>query len=247
VVGIDFKSSFTRMPHGKLLKLITKGIADGSRRKLIKQRRRVGIWAQGQVVPTKIGVPQGSPISPLYSNISLNLLAQLWHRRGDLAKLGATLHRYAEEALLVWRKSARPALAALEAIATRMDLTLNRDKRREPRLTDGCDFRGIEFVKRQRPTCGKHPISLFPAKSAQQTMCNKLKYLTSRRAPLSPPEFVAKVNPLVTGGSHYFRHPTARQAFRALPRFVTIPFGRSLTQSSQGRGCGWKRSPHSKL
>lgn len=82
VVEIDFKSYFTSIPHGKLMKLITKRIADGSMLRLIKQTLKVGIWKQGQVVPTKIGVPQGSPISPLYSNIYLNLLAQLWHSRG---------------------------------------------------------------------------------------------------------------------------------------------------------------------
>jgi RNA-directed DNA polymerase len=69
VVEIDFQSYFTSIPHGKLMKLITKRIADGSMLKLIKQTLKVGIWDTGQVKPTKIGVPQGSPISPLYSNI----------------------------------------------------------------------------------------------------------------------------------------------------------------------------------
>ena len=80
--------------------LITKRIADGSLLKLIKQTLKVGVYEQGQVVPTKVGVPQGSPISPLYSNIDLNLLDQLWHSRGYPAKLGATLHRYADDAIL---------------------------------------------------------------------------------------------------------------------------------------------------
>jgi RNA-directed DNA polymerase len=247
VVEIDFKSYFTSIPHGKLLKLITKRIADGSMLKLIKQTLRVGIWDKGQVIPTKIGVPQGSPISPLYSNIYLNLLDQLWHSREYPAKLGATLHRYADDALLVCRKSAQPALAAFEAIAKRMDLTLNRDKTRETRLADGFDFLGFQFVKRKSPTSGKNTIYLFPAKSAQQTIRNKLKYLTSRRAPISPQEFVAKVNPLVTGWVNYFRHTNASQAFRGLQRFVNIRFRRYLTQRSKGRGFGWKRYPNRKL
>src|SRR5262249_54497990 len=104
VVEIDFKSYFTSIPHGKLMKLITKRIADGSMLKLIKQTLKVGIWDKGQVKPTKIGVPQGSPISPLYSNVYLNLLDQLWHSRGYPVKLGATLHRYADDALLVCRQ-----------------------------------------------------------------------------------------------------------------------------------------------
>jgi len=199
VVEIDFQSYFTSIPHGKLMKLITKRIADGSMLKLIKQTLKVGIWDKGQVKPTKIGVPQGSPISPLYSNIYLNLLDQLWHSRKYPAKLGATLHRYADDALLVCRKSAKPALAAFAAIAKRMDLTLNRDKTRETRLTEGFDFLGVGFVKRRSPTTGKPAIYLSPAKSAQQVIRDKLKSRTSRRAPISPQDFVALVNPLMMG------------------------------------------------
>lgn len=244
---IDFKSDFTSMPHGQLRKLITKRIADGSRLKLSKQTLKVGVWKQGQVVPTKIGVPQGSPLSPVYRNIYLNLLDQLWHSRGYPAKRGATLPRYAEDALLVCRQRARPARAAFAALATRRDLTLNRDKTREPRVTAGFDFRGVQFVNRKSPPSGKNPLSRLPAKSAQQTSRNKLKSLTARRAPISPQECVAKVNPLRTGGVNYFRHTNASPAFRGLPRFVNIRFRRYLTQRRKGRGCGWQRSPNRKL
>ena len=88
--------------------------------KIIKQTLTVGIRHEGRVEPTTVGVPQGSPISPLYSNIFLNLLDQVWHKRGYPEKLGASLHRYADDAILVCRKSAEQALAAFEAIARRM-------------------------------------------------------------------------------------------------------------------------------
>jgi retron-type reverse transcriptase len=61
-----------------------------------------------------MGVPQGSPISPLYSNIYLNLHDRVWHSRGYPEKLGATLHRYADDVILVCRKSAAQALEAFE-------------------------------------------------------------------------------------------------------------------------------------
>jgi len=163
VVEIDFEAYFTSIPHRKLMTLITKRIADGSLLQLIQQTLKVGVYKHGQVVPTKVGVPQGSPISPLYSNISLNLLDQLWHRRSYPAKLGAPLHRYADDAILVCRRSPQSARAAFEAIAKRMDLTLNRDKTRVTRVTDGFDFIGLHFVKRKSLSSGKNTIYLFPA------------------------------------------------------------------------------------
>jgi RNA-directed DNA polymerase len=247
VVEIDFKAYFTSIPHRKLMTLITKRIADGSLLQLIQQTLKVGVYKHGQVVPTKVGVPQGSPISPLYSNISLNLLDQLWHRRSYPAKLGAPLHRYADDAILVCRRSPQSARAAFEAIAKRMDLTLNRDKTRVTRVTDGFDFIGLHFVKRKSLSSGKNTIYLFPAKSAQQKIRNRLKYLTSRRAPINPKECVAMVNPIVTGWTNYFRHTNASQAFRGLQRFVNIRFRRYLPQRSKGRGFGWQRFPNSKL
>lgn len=246
VVEIDVQAYFTSIPHRKLLTLLAKRIADGSMLKLIKQTLKVGVQRHGQVVPTTVGVPQGSPISPLYSNIDLNLLDQLWHQRGYPAKLGATLHRYADDALLVCRRSPQPALAAFEAIAKRMDLTLNRDKTHVTRLTAGFDFVGFQFVKRKSPRSGKNTIYLFPAKSAQQKIRNRLKYLTSRRAPISPQECVDLVNPVMTGWVNSFRHTNARHAFRELQRFVNIRFRRYLTQRRKGRGFGWKRFPNSK-
>src|SRR6266851_5137060 len=67
VVEIDFQSYFTTISHDKLLKLIRRRVVDGSMLRIIKQSLTVGIAYQGEVEPTRVGVPQGSPISPLYS------------------------------------------------------------------------------------------------------------------------------------------------------------------------------------
>src|SRR6202008_395301 len=97
VVEIDFRNYFTTIPHDKLMILIKQRVVDGGMLRLIKQSLTVEVAYQGKMEPTAVGVPQGSPISPLYSNIYLNLLDQVWHRRGHPEKLGATLHRYADD------------------------------------------------------------------------------------------------------------------------------------------------------
>jgi RNA-directed DNA polymerase len=247
VVESDFQASVTSIPHRQLMILIAKRIADGSLLKLIKQTLQVGVRAKGQGVPTKVGVPQGSPISPLSSHISLNLRDQLWHSRGSPEKLGAPLHRYADDAMLVCRRSPQPVLAAFEAIATRLARSINRDKTHGTRVTDGFDCIGCNVVKRKSPRSGTNTIDIFPAKSAQQQMRNRLKDRTSRRAPISPKACVEMVHPIVTGWANYGRHTNASPAFRGLQRFVHIRFRRYVPQRSTGRGFGWKRFPHSKL
>jgi group II intron reverse transcriptase/maturase len=247
VVEIDFSSYFTTIPHDKLLTLIGQRVADGSMLRIIKQSLKVGELYQGQVTPTSVGVPQGSPISPLYSNIYLNLLDQLWHKRGYPEKLGASLHRYADDAILVCRKSAYPALQAFEAIARRMGLKLNSEKTRITKLTEGFNFIGFTFVKRRSPNTGKNVIYIFPSKASQRSIRRRIKYFTKRRAPVSPDEFVAQINVAVRGWVNYYRHTNASDAFRRLQRFINIRFRRYLTYRSKGRGFGWKKLPNKKL
>ncbi|BBE09235.1 Putative prophage LambdaSa1, reverse transcriptase/maturase family protein [Mycoavidus cysteinexigens] len=247
VVEVDLKAYFTSIPHEKLLKLIGRRIVDGSMLKLIKQTLKVGVMKAGGVEPTEVGVPQGSPIAPLYSNIYLNVIDQAWHTKGYPEKFGATLHRYCDDAILVCRKDAKPALEAFAEMAEELDLTLNREKTRITKLTDGFDFIGFNFVKRKSPKSGKNTIYVFPAKHTQQAIRNRLKFVTSRRAPIKPKDFLALIKPIVLGWVNYFRHTNANEAFRRLQRFIKTRFRRYLTHRSKGRGFGWQRYPNSKL
>jgi len=247
VVEIDFRSYFTTIPHDKLIILIQQRVVDGSLLRLIKQSLTVGAAYEGKVEPTKVGVPQGSPISPLYSNIYLNLLDQVWHGRGYPEKLGASLHRYADDAILVCRQSATQALQAFEAIASRMGLTINPEKTRITKLIAGFDFIGFQFVKRRSPKSGKPNIYIFPCKAAQRNIRRRIKYFTKRRSPIAPAEFVEQVNQTVRGWVNYFRHTNASQAFRSLQRFINTRFRRYLNYRSKGRGFGWKKYPNAAL
>jgi hypothetical protein len=121
-----------------------------------------------------------------------------------------------------------------------MDLTLNREKTREQQRGSTSSACSSSSAKSE----GKHHLSL-PAKSAQQTIRNKLKFLTSRR--VISPRIRGDGQSDMTGWANYFRHTNASQAFRGLQRFVNIRFRRYLTQRSKGRGFGWKRFPNSKL
>ena len=247
VVEIDLRSYFTTIPHDKLLTLIRQRVVDGSMLRIINQSLKVGVAYQGQVMATRIGVPQGSPVSPLYSNIYLNLLDQVWHKRGYPEKLGATLHRYCDDAILVCRRNATQALDAFEAIARRMGLEVNHEKTRITKLTEGFDFVGYQFVKRRSPSTGKWTMYIFPSKDSQRSIRRRIKYFTKRRSPVPPDEFVRQINQAVRGWVNYYTHTNASEAFRALQRFINTRFRRYLTFRSKRRGFGWKRYPNKRL
>jgi RNA-directed DNA polymerase len=149
--------------------------------------------------------------------------------------------------ILVCRKSAEQALEAFAAIASRMGLTINREKTRITKLTEGFDFIGFQFVKRRSPKSGKWSIYIFPSKAAQRNIRRRIKYFTKRRAPMTSAGFVEQVNRTVRGWVNYFRHTNASQAFRGLQRFINTRFRRFLNFRSKGRGFGWKKYPNAAL
>jgi group II intron reverse transcriptase/maturase len=247
VVEMDCQSYFTTIPHAKLLTFIRHRVVDGSLLRWIKQSLKVSVASQGQVAPTTVGVPQGAPLSPLESNLYLNLVDQVWHKRGYPETLGATLHRYADDASLGCRKRAEQALQAFAALATRMALPINRAKTRITKLTEGFDFLGFHCVKRRSPTSGTQASDLVPSKAAHCRVRRRIKPFTKRRAPIAPQEFVPQVQQVGRGWGNYYRHTNASQALRALQRCINVRLRRYRTCRSKGRGFGWKRYPNRAL
>ena len=139
------------------------------------------------------------------------------------------------------------ALQAFEAIALRMGLTINREKTRITKLTEGFDFIGFQFVKRRYPTAANYNIYILPSKSSQHNIRRRIKSFTKRRAPITPAEFVKEVNQTVRGWVNYYRHTNASEAFRGLQRFINTRFRRYLNFRHKGRGFGWKKYPNAAL
>ena len=128
-----------------------------------------------------------------------------------------------------------------------MGLTVNRDKTRITRLTEGFDFLGFNFVKRRSPNTGKNTIYIFPSKASQLALRRRLRTFTKRRAPISEADFVRQVNQAVRGWVNYFSHTNASKAFRDMQRFINTRFRRYLTFQHKGRGFGWRRYPNKTL
>jgi RNA-directed DNA polymerase len=142
LLDADISKCFDQIDHRGLL---TKLNTAPTFHRLIKGWLKAGVLEAGHWIPSHAGSSQGSVISPLYSSIYLNLLDRVWQTRGYREQLGATLHRYADDVVLVCRKSATQALEAFESITTRMGLTINREKTRITKITEGFDFIGFPF------------------------------------------------------------------------------------------------------
>lgn len=78
IVELDMDKFFDRINHDKLMNLLSVRISDKRILKLIRLYLSSGIMENGLVTPRREDTPQGSPLSPLLSNIILHQLDCKW-------------------------------------------------------------------------------------------------------------------------------------------------------------------------
>ena len=66
---MDLEKYFDTVSHSKLIEVLSRTIKDGRVISLIHRYMNAGVIDKGEFVETKVGVPQGGPLSPLLSNI----------------------------------------------------------------------------------------------------------------------------------------------------------------------------------
>jgi RNA-directed DNA polymerase len=82
VVDIDLEKFFDRVNHDILMSRIARKVKDKRVLRLIRRYLQAGIMRDGLETARSEGTPQGSPLSPLLSNIMLDDLDKELERRG---------------------------------------------------------------------------------------------------------------------------------------------------------------------
>ncbi len=74
MVDIDLEKFFDNVHHDKLIRLVSQQVKDGDVISLIRKFLRSGIMIDDEYKESTIGTPQGGNLSPLLSNIMLDVL-----------------------------------------------------------------------------------------------------------------------------------------------------------------------------
>ena len=200
IVDIDLKTFFDEVDHRYLMQLLYRKIKCQDTLKLIRKWLRSPILIKGKLVKRRKGVPQGSPLSPLLSNIMLHELDR------KLEKQGLRFVRYADD-FSIYAKSKAEARKVGNAIyiflKKKLRLTINRGKsgiRRPVNFT----ILGFGFVPTYvKGEKGKYQLIVSP--KSWNKLKQKLKTITRKTTPMSFDERIQKLNEVQRGWVNNFR------------------------------------------
>jgi len=221
VIEMDLENFFDRVNHDRLMSTLSKQITDKRTLKLIRSYLTSGIMEGGVISTRSEGTPQGSPLSPLLSNIVLDELDK------ELGKRGHSFVRYADD-VSVYLSSEAAAKRVMTNITTFIEgkllLKVNREKTKVSK-PEGSMLLGFSF----RLLKGKWIIRV--ARRSAKRIKGKLKAITLRSKSMSEGERITKLNTIIRGWVNYFVIAKAKSVMQSLDGNVR----------NRLRMCKWKQ------
>ena len=226
VVDADLSDYFNTIPHGALVRCLSRRIADGHMLSVIKQWLRVPVVERTEdgerrttdAADKNRGVPQGGPLSPMMANLYLRRFILAWKLFGHERRLQARVVNYADDLIICCRPGkGREAMKAFRSLMARLGLTVNERKTRLAKVPEeSVDFLGYT-IGRFYGKEGRSFIGIKPSKKAVYTLRRKIHDETSRRWDCQlPQERIPEINLILRGWCGYFSHGYVTPTYKVI-------------------------------
>jgi RNA-directed DNA polymerase len=209
VVDLDLEKFFDRVNHDVLMGLVAKRMSDKRLLKLIRGFLTAGVLEGGLVGPTEQGTPQGGPLSPLLSNLMLDVLDK------ELEKRGHRFVRYADDCNIYVRsrRAGERVMGGVERfLERRLKLKVNRAKSAVARPS-GRKFLGFSFTVGSYPRRRIAPETLVRFKQ-------RVRETTRRTRGCSLEQIITELARYLNGWRGYFGFCETPSVLRDLDRWV---------------------------
>ena len=191
VVDIDLEKFFDKINHDRLMQRLSKGIGDKRLLRLVNAYLKTGLMSDGLVEQRTAGTPQGSPLSPLLSNIILDELDK------ELEKRGLSFCRYADDCniFVTSHKAGERVLESItKFIEVKLKLKVNKQKSGVRHCSD------VKYLGYTIMTGGKIRV----ADKSVERLKLKIKELTKRNKGESFQTVINKLNMIIVGWTNYY-------------------------------------------
>ena len=232
VVDADLSNYFGEIPHAELMKSLARRISDGRMLRLIKawmempvveEDKTGGKRRTNRARRERKGTPQGSPISPLLSNIYMRRFILGWKLLGYVRQFGAEIVCYADDFCVLGRTSAAEMLQVITRLMNRLKLPVNAQKTRCLRCPEEpFEFLGYRIGWNYRPKTGTRYIGTRPSQGSVQSICRRISEQTDIRfGTMDAEEMVRRLNWIISGWANYFTLGQVSPAYQSVDRHAT--------------------------
>jgi len=207
VVDLDLKNFFDVVNHNRLMHRLTETIGDKPLLKLIRKYLQSGIMTDGAVSQRTEGTPQGSPLSPLLSNIVLDELDK------ELEGRGHKFVRYADDCNIFVRSQAageRVMQSVSNFIENKLKLKVNNEK------SQVCSCNQTKFLGYTILRDG----NLIIADKSLERMKDKIRKITKRNRGRSFAQIITELNPVMRGWLQYFQYARCHKLLLNLDAWI---------------------------
>jgi group II intron reverse transcriptase/maturase len=255
VVDADLSGYFDSIPHAELMKSVARRVSDRHLLHLIK------MWLEAPVEETDEqgrtrrttrnkdegrGTPQGGVASPLLANLYMRRFILGWKQLGHESRLQALIVNYADDFVICSRGHADEAMAEMQAMMTRLRLTVNEQKTRRCHLPeDTFTLLGYTFGRHYSRQTGGSYLGPRPALKKVRQLCRAISAWTDRRTCLRDTEDeVTKLNQMLRGWANYFCLGPVAQIYELVRKHTHRRLRRWLCYKHKVRKGQYARFPY---
>ena len=207
VVDMDLKTFFDVVNHDRLMYQLSLTIGDKRLLGLIRKYLQSGILIDGVVSQRTEGTPQGSPLSPLLSNIVLDELDKELERRGH------KFVRYADDCNIYVRSQEageRVMKSISNFIESKLKLIVNKEK------SQVCEVNQTKFLGYTIQKDGNLSI----ATKSIDRFKEKVRSITKRNRGIKFEQVIAELTPVMRGWLNYFHHARCKSLLKKLDSWI---------------------------
>lgn len=252
VIDADLSGYFDSIPHSELLRCVARRVVDRQMLHLIR------MWLEAPVEETgeggrrkrttrnrdeKRGIPQGSPLSPLLSNLYMRRFVLGWKHLGFERRFGARIVNYADDLVICCKGPADEALRAMREMMHRLRLTVNEEKTSICHLpTTSFDFLGYTFGRCYSTRTGRAYLGTRPSKKSIHRLIVTIREQTDRKNVLLDAEtMVMRLNRALRGWANYFCLGPVSKAYALIDAYTMTRLHRWLCSKHKVRTSGGAR------
>ena len=215
IVDIDLKGFFDEVDHSVLLQFLYQRVKCPTTLRLIRKWLRAPIQINGKLHRRRKGVPQGSPISPLLSNILLDVLDK------ELESRHLRYVRYADDFSIYARSKKEARKMGNEIylfLKEKLKLPINREKS-GIRRPSNFELLGHAFVPvYQKGVKGKY--QLVVKGNSWESLKRKLKQITKKTKPYNFEERLKKLAEVWRGWVNNYRLASIHAKLKSLDEWL---------------------------